>query len=203
VTTSLTPRRVNNDLRSDILVVVVAVVALLIGFLYENSLTAQTTTFTDSHSGLTLSIPNNWTVNSVDDTEVFVSAYDTRADSVFKSSITGRSFALDTEKPADLDTIANGLVAERQDALLGFHLLSIETITIGGSEGRAVHYAYVAQPIDEAFSDSPPVVVLVTDYVAYSPGKEYWVLSTAADEKIAEREQKDFDVILKSIKLPQ
>lgn len=202
MTTSASTSRLNTDLRSDILVLVVAAVALLVGYLYQNSLVAQTTQFTDSQSGLTLSIPNNWTVNTVDDQEVFVSAYDTRADSVFKSTITGRSFALDTEKPADLETIVNGLVDDRQKNLLAFHLIKTETVTLGGSEGRAIHYAYVTQPIDEAFSDSPPVVVIATDYIVYSPGKEYWVLTGAADEKIANREQSDFDTILKSIKLP-
>ncbi len=203
MTTVAPARRFTGDFRADVLVLVVAVVALVAAFIYETSLGGQTAQFKDPNSGLTLAIPNNWTVNSTQDPEVFVSAYDTRADSVFKSSITGRSFALDTEQPADLDTIVDGLIADHQNTLQVFHLFDTKTVTLAGNEGRAIHYAYVTQPIDQAFSDSPPVIVIATDYVVYSPGKEYWVLTQAADEKIADREQSDFQTIIKSIRLPQ
>jgi hypothetical protein len=60
----------------------------------------------------------------------------------------------------------------------------------------------VTQPIDEPFSSSPPVIVVATDYVIYSPAKEYWVMTLAADEKVADKEQADFNIILRSIVLP-
>lgn len=203
MTTAAPARRLSDDTRSDLLVLLVAAIALIVAFVYQYSLASKTSVFTDPHSGLTLSVPDNWTVTqTTDDPEVFVSAYDTRADSVFKSTIIGRSFALDTDNPADLDTIVNGLVDDRQKNLLAFHLIQTETLTLSGSEGRAIHYAYVTQPIDDAFTNSTPIVVTATDYIIYSPGKEYWVITTAADEKIADRERADFDTIVNSVHKP-
>ena len=48
---------------------------------------------------------------------------------------------------------------------------------------------------------SPPVVVIATDYVIYT-ATEYWVVTATADEKIADQEQRDFDRIIQSIRLP-
>jgi hypothetical protein len=202
VTTAAPARRFSGDFREDVLVLIVAALALIGAFFYQRSLAAQTTRFQDPNSGFSLSIPNNWTVNQSKEADVFVSAYNTRADSTFKSSITGRSFALDADKPSSLDTIVDGAVKDHQDSLTAFHLISTETITLGGAEGRAIKYAYVVQPIDQAFTDAAPVVIIATDYVAYSPAKEYWILTLAADDRIAAHEASNFGSIVGSIQLP-
>jgi hypothetical protein len=134
VTTAAPSRRFTGDFRADVLVVAVVVVALTVAFFYQRSLTNQTTTFKDDHSGLTLAIPNNWTVNKDGPEDTFVSAYDTRADSIYKSTINGRSFALDADNPSNLDTLVDGLVQEHQTNLLAFHLLDIQPTTVGGAD---------------------------------------------------------------------
>lgn len=202
MTTAAPARRFNGDFREDVLVLVVAILALIGAFFYQRSLAGQTATVKDPNSDFALSIPNNWTINQSKDADVFISAYNTRADSIYKSSVIGRSFALDPDHPAALDDIVDGLIKDHQAGLLAFHLISTETVTLGGSEGRAVHYAYVVQPIDQAFSDAAPVVVNATDIVAYSPGKEYWILSLTADDKIAAAEADAFSGIVSSMKLP-
>lgn len=202
MTTASPARRFTGDLRADIWVGVIVIMALGLAFFYQRALTGQTTAFTDNNSGLTLSIPNNWTVDEDNDIDTFVTAYNTRADSIYKSAVIGRSFALDPDNPAALETIVNGLVQERQDNLLAFQLMDIQPATIGGAEAQTIQYAHVTQPIDDPFSSSPPVIVIATDYVIYSPAKEYWVLTLTADEKIAAQEQRDFNTIVSSIQLP-
>jgi len=157
---------------------------------------------TDSFSGFSISIPSQWTVQTDSAADTFITAYDSRAESAYKSSISGQSFAIDTENPATLNDIVDRLIQQRGDELLAFHLLDDQPTTVAGAQARAVQYAYVTRPIDDPFSDAPPVVVIATDYVIYT-ANEYWVLTLVADEKIADREQKDFDNILKSVTLPQ
>lgn len=204
MTTASPSRRFTGDLRADILVGLIVIMALGLAFFYQRSLTGRTTPFIDSHSGLALSIPDNWTVdeNNNNDIDTFVTAYNTRSDSIYKSAVSGRSFALDSDNPATLETIVNGLVQEHQDTLLAFHLMAIQPATIDGAEAQTIQYAHVTQPIDDPFSSSPPVIVIATDYVIYSAAKEYWVLTLTADEKIAAKEQSDFNTIVSSIKLP-
>jgi hypothetical protein len=200
--TASSSRRFTGDFRADVLVGVIVLAALVVAFVYQGSLTGKTTPFTDSHSGLSLSIPDNWTVNEDNVVDTFVSAYDTRADSIYKSTVVGRSFALDPDNPATLDTLVNGIVQEHQDTLTAFHLMDIQPATVGGAESQSIQYAYVTQPIDDPFSSSPPVIVIATDYVIYSANKEYWVMTLASDEKIFDKEQADFTTIINSVKLP-
>lgn len=202
MTTASPSRRFTGDVRADVLVGVIVVLALLLAFFYQRSLTGKTSSFTDTTSGLTLSIPDNWTVDEDNEIDTFVTAYNTRADSIYKSAISGRSFALDADNPSTLETIVNGIVQEHQDNLLAFHLIDIQPATVGGAEAQTIQYAHVTQPIDDPFSSSPPVIVIATDYVIYSPAKEYWVLTLTADEKIVDKEQNDFKTIVGSVKLP-
>lgn len=195
-------RRFTGDFRADVLVAVVIAAAFLAAQFYQRSLSSQTTPFVDSHSGFTLDIPDHWTVNTDSVTDTFVSAYNSRADSIYKSTITGQSFALDPDSPVALDDLVDRLVQRHQIDLLGYHLLEIQTTAVAGADARLIQYAYVTRPIDDPFSSSPPVIVIAADTLIYT-STEYWLLTTTADEKIADQAQKEFDAILKSIRLPQ
>lgn len=194
-------RRFAGDFRADVLVMVVIAAALVGAYAYRLSLFSQTRRVADPSSGFSVSIPSYWKVDDELPPDTFISAYDTRADSVYKSAITAQSFAIDPENPAQLDDIVTRRIERQGEELLGHHLLDLQPITIAGAEARAIQYAYVARPIDEPFMASPPVVVMATDYVIYT-GDEYWILTLTADEKILEKEARDFDNIIRSIALP-
>jgi hypothetical protein len=203
VTAATSNNRFTGDLRADVLVAVVIVAALIGGYVYRQSLYTATTRVTDSFSGFSISIPSHWSVNQANaDDDTFISASNPQADSLYKSSVSGKSFAIDTESPATIDEIVDRLIQQHGDELLGFHLLDDQSTTVAGGPSRAVRYAYVTRPIDDPFSDAPPVVVIATDYVIYT-SSEYWIITLTADEKIADDEQKDFDNIISSISLPQ
>lgn len=201
MTTATSSRRFTGDFRADVLVAIVVAVALIGGYAYWQSLAGQTVQVTDSFSGFSIKIPNHWTVEQDPSSDTFINAYDSRADSSYKTSISGQSFAIDTENPATLNDIVDRLIQQRGDELMAFHLLDDQPTTIAGAEARAISYAYVTRPIDDPFSDAPPVVVITTDYVIYT-ANEYWVVTLVADEKIADHEQRDFNNILSSITLP-
>ena len=194
-------RRFTGDLRADVLVAVVIAVAFLAAGFYQRSLAGQTTAFTDPHSGFTLNIPDHWTVNTDSATDTFVSAYNSRADSIYKSTVTGQSFALDPDNPVALDDLVDRLVQRHQADWIGYHLLDIQTAAVAGADARLIQYAYVARPIDDPFSSSPPVIVIATDTLIYT-STQYWLLTTTADEKIADQTQIEFDAILASVRLP-
>ncbi|MBM4425123.1 MAG: hypothetical protein FJ030_17375 [Chloroflexi bacterium] len=194
-------RRFTGDLRADALVALVVATALVGAFIFKQSLSAQTTPVADPNSGFALSLPSHWTINDDLPLDTFISAYNSRADSVYKSAIIGQSFLLDPDNPIDLDTIVDRLVERHGEELLGYHLLDIQSLAVAGAEARRIDYAFVAQPIDDPFMASPPVVVLAADVVIYTPA-EYWVLTLSADEKIAAKEQNDFERIVESVSLP-
>lgn len=201
-TAATTPsRRFTGDFRADVLVAVVVAIALVAGYAYRLSLSAQTTRVADPSSGFAVSIPSYWTVNEELPPDTFISAYDTRAESVYKSTITAQSFAIDPDNPAQLENIVDRLVERHGEELLGYHLLDIQPSTIAGAQASTIQYAYVAQPIDEPFMASPPVVVIATDYIIYT-ADEYWLLTLTADEKLAEKERQDFERIIQTIALP-
>jgi hypothetical protein len=201
VTTTAPSRRFTGDFRADVLVALIIALALLAGYVYQRSLAARVTRVSDPNSGFALSVPSDWAVNEELPPDTFLAAYDPQADSVYKSTITAQSFALDPENPAGIEDIVNGIVARHGEELLGYQLLDIQPATLAGVEARTIHYAYVEQPIDEPFMASPPVVVIATDHVVYT-ASEYWVLTLTADEKIAEDAALTFDTILRSISLP-
>jgi hypothetical protein len=155
----------------------------------------------DPNSGFAVSIPSYWTVAEELPPDTFISAYDTRAESVYKSAIRAQSFATDPDNPAQLEDIVDRLVERHGEELLAYHLLDIQPSTVAGAEARLVQYAYVTQPIDEPFMASPPVVVIASDYIIYTAG-EYWILTLTADEKIADQAAGDFERIIQSITLP-
>ena len=194
-------RRFTGDFRADVLVAVVIALAFLAAGLYQRSLAGQTTAFRDSHSGFTLNIPDHWTVNTDTATDTFLSAYNSRADSIYKSTVTGQSFALDPDSPVTPDELVDRLVQRHQIDWLGYHLLDIQKTTVAGADARLIQYAYVTRPIDDPFSSSPPVIVIATDTLIFTR-TQYWLLTTAADEKIADQAQIEFDAILASVRLP-
>ena len=200
-TTASPASRFTGDLRADVLVAIVIAAALIGGYVYQFSLRGQTTRVADPNSNFSLSIPGNWTAAEEIPLDTFVVAYDTRADSIYKSTIAGQSFALDSDNPTQLDQIVDRLIQRHGEELLVYHLIEDQPTTVAGAEARAIQYAYVTQPIDDPFMASPPVVVIATDYVIYTD-TEYWLITLAADEKIAEQAQADFDSIIQSITLP-
>jgi hypothetical protein len=203
VTAATSNNRFTGDLRADVLVAIVILAALIGGYVYRQSLYTATTRVTDSFSGFSISIPSQWSVNQANvDDDTFISASNPQAASLYKSSVSGKSFAIDTESPATIDDIVDRLIQQHGDELLGFHLLDDQPTTIDGVSSRAVRYAYVTRPIDDPFSDAPPVVVIATDYIIYT-SSEYWIITVTVDEKIADDEQTDFEHIIGSITLPQ
>ncbi len=201
-TTAASPsRRFTGDFRADVLVAVLVITALLAAYIYQLSLQARTTPVIDQNSGFALSIPNNWTVEEEPLADTFVSAYDSRVASVYKSTVAGRSFAIDPDNPAALEDIVNRLIDQHGQELPSYHLLDSQATTVAGAKAWAINYAYVAQPIDDPFMAAPPVVVIATDYVIYT-NIEYWLITLTADEKVVDKEKRDFDRIIGSIDLP-
>lgn len=206
MTTAASTRRFTGDFRADVLVAVVVAAALAGAFFYKQSLSAQITRVSDPHSGFALSIPGHWTTKDAGElsADTFVEAFNSRADSVYKSTVIAQSFLIDPDNPVAIATIVDRIIQRHGDELLGYQLLDIQPIAIAGAEAQQIDYAYVARPIDDPFMASPPVVVLATGYVIFDRFlTQYWIVTLTADEKIADKERADFDSILKSITLPQ
>jgi hypothetical protein len=203
VTAAASTRRFTGDFRADVLVAVVVAAALVGAFFYKQSLSAQTTRVSDPHSGFALSIPGHWATKDAGElsADTFVEAFNPRADSVYKSTVIGQSFLIDSDNPVAIATIVDRIIQRHGDELLGYQLLDILSTTVAGAEAQQIDYAYVARPIDDPFMASPPVIVLATDYVVYAP-TEYWIVTLTVDEQIASKEQADFGAIVKSIMLP-
>jgi len=202
VTTATSNRRqFSEDTRADLLVALVVIIALAIGWFYKESALSRMTPTTDPNSSFGVSLPSFWLTHELESVDTFLSAENPRADSVYKSTVTGQSFLLDPDNPTTPDTIVGRLVQRHGDELLGYHLLDIRDDTVGGAETRIVEYAYVVQPIDQPFRAAVPVVVHAFDYVIYTP-TEYWILTFTADEQLMAKEQKSLEQIVASVKLP-
>ena len=200
--TAATPnRRLSEDARADLLVALVVVVALIIGWSYKNSLLSQTTQAVDPASQFAVSLPSHWSTTESDSPDTFLTAENPQAASIYKTGAVGKTFLLDETSPASLDTLVDQLIQQHGDELIGYHLLDTYPKPIAGAEGRVIEYAYVVQPIDQPFRAAVPVVVHAYDYLIYTP-KEYWIVTLTSDEQLQPKEQKTFEQIVNSIKLP-
>ena len=190
------------DRRSDGLVLLVVLVALVIGWIYRGTLLNEKQTLVDEISGLQLEIPATWNLALEEDTAVDLAAIDPRADSAYKTRLSLYSRLLDPNNPVGLSSVVDRLVENYTENLTSFQLLALDNRTIQGADTAVLEYAYAVNPIDEPFRASLPVVVHTLEYVIYTP-TQYWVLTLSADEKLFDESSGSFENIVAVIELPR
>ena len=189
------------DRRSDGLVLLVVLVALVSAWIYRGTLLNEKQTLVDEISGLQLEIPATWNQALEEDTSLDLAAIDPRADSAWKSRLGLYSRLLDPDNPVALSSVVDRLVENYTENLTSFQLLALDNRTIQGADTAILEYAYTVNPIDEPFRASLPVVVHTLEYVIYTP-TQYWVLTLSADELLFAEESETFEKIVTSVQLP-
>ena len=186
------------DRRSDGLVLLVVLVALVIGWIYRGTLLNEKQTLADEISGLQLEIPATWIPALEEDTAIDLAAIDPRADSAYKSRLGLYSRLLDPDNSVALSSVVDRLVENYTENLTSFQLLALDNRTIQGADTAVLEYAYVINPIDEPFRASLPVVVHTLEYIIYTP-TQYWVLTLSADEKLFDESSGSFESIVAAV----
>jgi len=189
----LTPAQQNR--RSDILVIILCLVALIAGWFVKTAYQYRTATHdilldaADATLGkATVVLPTAWvaTTEPISGTQQFampVTYVDTGAASAYKTSFSADLRILETT-PTDPtqtlhDYVDRAVTAHTKD-LVGYQLLAepAET-TVNGAPARKIEYAYVTRPIDSQLRNAPPVVVRGIDYLVLKANHVYMITLTA------------------------
>lgn len=186
-------------LRKDVGVALVAGVFLMIGFLILNWATTRTTAFTSQEVPFSIHYPADWvTTESLMDAPV-MKVEDPLAKSAFKTSLTVESRELDPATPPTLQELLDRRVSDRS-SLPGYHFLANAESTVDGQKALRYEYAYTAQPIDEPYRASLPVVVVAQEYIVIGPDRTYYI-TFAVPENEVELNQPRIERVIQSVKL--
>jgi hypothetical protein len=186
-------------LRKDVGVAIVAGVCLLIGFLIMNWATTRTNAFQSQDVPFSVSYPAAWiTAESLMDAPL-MKVEDPLARSAFKTSMTVESRELDPAAPPTLQELLDRRVRDRS-SLPGYHFLANNESTVDGQKAIRYEYAYTAQPIDEPYRASLPVVVVAQEYVVISPDRTYYI-TFAVPENEVDLNLPRIERVIQSVKL--
>ncbi len=191
--------------RSDVALVLCLAVALTAGWLFKSAVQGQTQTIEDPLTGLRLNVPATWQADQ-EVPNVILAATDGHSASTFKTRLTVISRQVEAGGGLDPDQIVERVVQQHESDLLGYHLLSIDPVSVGNlaaNTARVISYAYVVQPesVDRPFQAALPVVVQAADYLIFAADR-YYLLTLAADSQDYENQARNFQLILNSVDLP-
>jgi hypothetical protein len=170
-------------LRKDVGVALVAGVFLLIGLLIMNWATTRAVAFTSPDVPFSISYPADWvTTESLMDAPL-MKVEDPLAKSAFKTSLTVESRELDPAAPPTLQELVDRRVSDRT-SLPGYHFLANNETTVDGQKAIRYEYAYTAQPIDEPYRASLPVVVVAQEYIVIGKDNTYYITFAVPENEI-------------------
>jgi hypothetical protein len=186
-------------LRKDVGVAIIAGACLLIGFLIMTWAGARTTSFTAQDVPFSVSYPADWVAAESLLQAPVMRVEDPLAKSAFKTSMTVESRELDPAAPPTLQELLDRRVSDRTQ-LPGYHFLANAEATVDGQKALRYEYAYTAQPIDEPYRASLPVVVMAQEYIVISPDRTYYITFAVPEDEI-ELNQPRIQRVMQSVKL--
>jgi hypothetical protein len=182
--------------RKDIGVAIVVLVALALGLLLRSQVTTRTTTFQTKAAPISFSYPATWgNVETLQD--VLLKVENPETNSAYKTNLTVESRDLDPTSPPTLQQLTDRRVTQR-GTLTGYHFLSSDPATVGGTKAMRLEYAYIAQPIDQPRRASLPVVVQAIEYIVLGKANVYYITLAAPENDFANA-QIQMDQILKTV----
>ena len=187
------------NLRKDIGVAVVVVIALLLGWLLREYTLGRTQTYHDSVTGFSLKYPAAWSVaDSLQD--VLLKVESPLTDSAYKTNLTVETRQLDPQNPPTLQQLIDRRVAQH-GALTGYHFIDEKEATVDGNKGERLIYAYTVQPIDQPRRVSLPVVVVAREYIVAGKNNVYYI-TVAAPQNDSDSASTRMDQIIQSVDIP-
>ena len=187
------------QLRKDIGVAVVVIVALLLGWALREVTLNRTIAFQDSATGFSLQFPAAWGVaDSLQD--VLLKVENPNTASAYKTNFSVEARDLDPQQPPTLQELVDRRVAQKGN-LTGYHFIGERDDTVAGQKSHEVVYAYVVQPNDQPRRASLPVVVQAREVIVVGKDRVYYLTVAAPEEEYAAASAR-LDGILKTVKLP-
>jgi hypothetical protein len=187
------------NLRKDVGVAIVVIVALALGWLLREVTLSRTIAYQDSETGFSLKFPTAWGVaDSLQD--VMLKVENPSTGSAYKTNLVVEARDLDPQNPPTLQELVDRRVAQKGN-LTGYHFISEQDDTVDGHQARQIVYAYVVQPIDQPRRVSLPVVVAAREYIIVGQDRAYY-LTVAAPEEEFDTASAQLDGILKTVNIP-
>ena len=160
-------------------------VAIVIGLAVQWSVVGRTTTVTAG--GSTVAYPATW--QRVPEEGTLLAVADRSQGGIFGARVTVRELPKADLLPGEGSTIdaATNWSLARNEALVGYRVLSITETTVNGREAARVEYAYLASSPGGSADGAMPGLMHAIDTVVLA-GSTYQILTFAA-------EQRDFETL--------
>ncbi len=187
------------NLRKDLGVALVVVVALLLGGLLRSYTLSRTVSFQDADTGFSLKYPAAWGVaDSLQD--VLLKVENPQTDSVYKTNLVVEARELDPQNPPTLQEFVDRRVTQK-GGLTGYHFIGEQETTVDGQKARQITYAYIVQPIDQSRRVSLPVVVVARETIVVGKDRVYY-LTVAAPENDVDSASARLNEIIQTVHIP-
>ncbi len=187
------------NLRKDLGVALVVIVALLLGWLLRSSTLSRTVSFQDPDTGFSLKYPAAWGVaDSLQD--VLLKVENPQTDSAYKTNLVVEARDLDPQNPPTLQEFVDRRVTQK-GGLTGYHFIGEQETTVDGQKARQIIYAYVVQPIEQPRRVSLPVVVVARETIVVGKDRVYY-LTVAAPENDVDSASARLNEIIQTVHIP-
>ena len=187
------------NLRKDVGVAIVVIVALALGWWLRSYTLSRTTAYQDSETGFSLQFPTAW---GVADTlqDVMLKVENPTTASAYKTNLVVEARELDPQNPPTLQEFVDRRVTQKGN-LTGYHFIGEQDGVVDGNPARQIIYAYVVQPIDQPRRVSLPVVVVAREAIVVGKDRVYYLTVAAPEEEFATASAQ-LDGILKTVNIP-
>jgi hypothetical protein len=187
------------NLRKDMGVAIVVIVALALGWWLRSYTLGRTTAYQDNETGFSLQFPTAW---GVADTlqDVMLKVENPTTASAYKTNLVVEARELDPQNPPTLQEFVDRRVTQKGN-LTGYHFIGEQDGVVDGNPARQLVYAYVVQPIDQPRRVSLPVVVVAREAIIVGKDRVYYI-TVAAPENEFDAASARLSEIIQTINLP-
>jgi hypothetical protein len=188
-----------HNLRKDVGVALVVIVALALGWWLRSYTLSRTTAYQDSETGFSLQFPTAW---GVADTlqDVMLKVENPTTASAYKTNLVVEARELEPQNPPTLQELVDRRVTQKSN-LTGYHFIGEQEGVVDGQPARQIVYAYIVQPIDQPRRVALPVVVMAREYIVVGPDRVYYLTVAAPEDEFAAASAQ-LDGILKTVNIP-
>ncbi|HXF62710.1 MAG TPA: hypothetical protein VNK95_13895 [Caldilineaceae bacterium] len=184
--------------RNDIAVLVTLLFALFLGWGIRNNAVGASRDVSLGEGLPSIAVPARWITGSSED--YVIEAVNARSASIFDAELRVQVRPLAADE--NLVSARAGLGARRAQELLRYRELAADPVTVNGTPGMLVTYAYVADPTRDQGALAPPVVVQAQDLL-FVVNDQLIVVTVAADAVDWDEEADDFFVIYDSLNVEE
>jgi hypothetical protein len=175
------------------LAILIAVVGVILGFVYRANIVDATYPFINRQVGITARYPARWLLEERDSRVVFRAVDPTARP--FKTAL--QITLIPIGEGATAAGILNLLNMDRAARLPAYRSFIPEDADVGGQRGTQMFYAYASVGADP-FLDDLPITVRAIDIVLLRPGQAV-VITYEDDANAFERNRHYFEAFLRSI----